>query len=282
MENTALEEKFKKFAREIRGKTLECIASIGIGHVGGSLSIADLMAVLYGEVLHIRPGEPRWPQRDKVVISKGHAGPCVYATLALKGFFPMEQLYTLNQNGTSLPSHTDRQKTTGVDMSTGSLGQGASTAAGLALCDKLNRAPSKTYLILGDGECNEGQVWEAMLFASHHKLDNLIVIVDYNRLQVDGTTSEVCDLGDLVEKFKAFGCYGIDVPEGNDVMSIYAALKQAQKNRGRPSAVILHTVKGAGVKRFEGRAACHHCALCRETLRECLEELGVQPGRESV
>ena len=182
-------KKLQEFALEIRIGTVECIKSRGFGHIGGSLSVADLLAVLYGEVMHIDPANPKKVDRDKLVCSKGHAGPAVYATLALKGYFPYEKLFTLNQPGTDLPSHCDRKKTPGVDMTTGSLGQGTSTAVGLALGDRLQGRDCRTYLIVGDGEAEEGQVWEAAMFTAAKKLTNLVWIIDWNKKQLDGIST---------------------------------------------------------------------------------------------
>ena len=179
----------REFAAEIRVETLKTIGSLGFGHVGGSMSIADAMAVLYGDIMKIDPKNPRWEDRDWCVLSKGHAGPCAYATLGLKGFYPLEETRTLNKPGTNFPSHTDRTKTPGVDLTTGSLGQGMSTATGAALGNKLDGRDSHVFVFVGDGECDEGQVWEAAQFAAHYKLDNLVCFVDSNKRQLDGAVS---------------------------------------------------------------------------------------------
>ncbi len=263
----------KRFALEIRRNILKSIAAIGSGHVGGSLSIADAFAVLYSGVMNVDPKRPRWPDRDYIVMSKGHAGPVMYATLALKGYFPIEMLETLNQNGTMLPSHTDRNKTSGVDMTTGSLGQGASTAAGLAFADKLDGKDRRTYLILGDGELDEGQVWESFLFVSHRQLTNLITMVDVNQKQLDGTTDMVCSLGDIAAKFEAFGYRVIDIENGNDVAQVFEALQQAQKSVDKPPVILLRTSKGAGVSLYANMANCHSCTVGDEDLNSVLTEL---------
>ena len=195
----------QKFATQIRIETVKQVGIRGFGHLGGALSIADALAVLYGKVMNIRPDDPKWADRDVMVCSKGHAGPAVYSTLALKGYFPMEMLETLNQPGTKLPSHCDRNLTPGVDMTTGSLGQGVSTALGMALAQKLDNKDSKTYLFIGDGECNEGQVWEGAMFAHQHKLGNLVAFVDDNGKQLDGYTKDVMDVGNIAAKFESFG-----------------------------------------------------------------------------
>ncbi|MBC5649209.1 transketolase [Christensenella tenuis] len=266
-------KEWKSFAAEIRKKLLEAIASKGVGHVGGSLSIADTLAVLYGGVMNIDPQNPNWEDRDYIVISKGHSGPAMYAALALKGYFPMEMLKTLNRNGTMLPSHTDRKKTPGVDMTTGSLGQGISLAAGLAFADKLNGKNRYTYAIVGDGELDEGQVWEAALFIAHRKLNNLILLIDANGKQLDGTTREICCLGEIEKKFEAFGFHAIRVADGNDVEQVADAIGQAKSEQKKPSAVVLHTVKGAGVSHYEAMANCHSCGVSAQELEDACREL---------
>ena len=264
---------WKKFAVDIRKNILRTISSKGQGHVGGSLSIADTLAVLYGGVMKIDPKNPKWEDRDYIVISKGHAGPAMYSALALKGYFPIEALDTLNQNDTMLPSHTDRLKTPGVDMTTGSLGQGISLAAGLAFADKLNKKDRYTYAIIGDGEMDEGQVWECALFVAHQKLNNLITFVDANGKQLDGTTDEVCCLGDIEKKFDAFGFNAIGVKDGNDVEQIYEAIEKAKAEKSKPSVIVLHTVKGAGVKEFAEMANCHSTGVSKDSYEKACKEL---------
>ncbi len=260
-------------AMAIRRNIITSIASKGSGHVGGSLSIADTFAVLYGAVLNIDPKDPSKRDRDFVVLSKGHTGPAMYATLAQMGYFPMETLQTLNQNNTILPSHTDRLKTPGVDMTTGSLGQGASLAAGAAFADQLDHKDNYTYVILGDGELDEGQVWESALFVAHRKLTHLITIIDQNGNQLDGTTDEVCSLGSIEAKFGAFGYHVISVIDGNDTKQIYDAIIQAKLSRENPSVIVLHTKKGAGISKFEQMKNCHSVSVTKEDLAEVLAEL---------
>ena len=243
MEDT---RKLKAFAAEIRIAAIEAIHAIGQGHIGGALSMADALAVLYGREMRIDPKNPSWPERDKFVCSKGHAGPAVYGTLALLGYFPYEQLKTMNRPHTDLPSHCDRNKTPGVDMTTGSLGQGCSLAAGMALGDRLKGRPSRVFLMVGDGESNEGQVWEAFAFAAAKKLGNLVVLLDWNKRQLDGWTENVFPMGDYVKKFEAFGFDTVKV-DGNDVDAVAAALERTRAGGDRPWAIILDTVKGAGV-----------------------------------
>lgn len=260
-------------AVKIRKNILRTIASKGTGHVGGSLSIADALAVLYGSVMNLDPKHPEKEDRDYIVLSKGHSGPAMYAALAAKGYFDESILDTLNQNNTILPSHTDRMKTPGVDMTTGSLGQGASLAAGAAFADKLDKRDSFTYLILGDGELDEGQVWESLLFAAHHRLSNLITFVDANGKQLDGTTEQVCSLGSIEKKFDAFGYHVISVENGNDTGQIYKAVMEAKAEKAVPSVIVLHTVKGAGVRKYADMDNCHSTTVSRMELDDFYREL---------
>ena len=270
-------KELERFALEIRLKTVECIKSRGFGHIGGSLSVCDVLAVLYGDIMNYDPKDPKKADRDKFVSSKGHAGPAVYATLALKGFFPEEELMTLNQPGTNLPSHCDMNKTPGIDMTTGSLGQGTSEAVGLALGDKLLGRDCRTYLLVGDGEANEGQVWEAAMFAAANKLSRLVAIVDNNGLQIDGRNAEVCDLGDISAKFRAFGWDAREV-DGHDVEALYEALSSAREHAGGPSVVIAHTVKGKGVSFMEDQVGWHGKAPNAEQAAQALAELSDEGG----
>ena len=240
-------QELRVFAAQIRLETLKTIGSLGFGHVGGSMSVADALAVLYGGVMNIDPKNPRWEDRDWCVMSKGHAGPAMYATLGLKGFYPVEEAYTLNKPHTNFPSHTDRQKTPGVDLTTGSLGQGMSTAVGAALGNKMDGRDSHVFVFVGDGECDEGQVWEAAQFAAHYKLDHLICFVDYNKRQLDGACEDVMSHGKGIgAKFDAFGWNVIDVADGNDVEQIWAAVEKAYQSESAPTCIILNTVKGKG------------------------------------
>ena len=263
-------------AIQIRKNILRTIASKGTGHVGGSLSIADTLAGLYGCVMNVDPSDPKKEDRDVIVISKGHSGPAMYAALAAKGYFEENVLDTLNKNNTILPSHTDRLKTPGVDMTTGSLGQGASLAAGAALADRLNGKENYTYLILGDGELDEGQVWESALFVAHQRLTNLITFVDANGKQLDGTTDQVCSLGSIEKKFEAFGYHVISVENGNDTQQIYDAVMEAQAEKTLPSVIVLHTIKGAGVKKYAEMENCHSTTVSKEDLEIFYAELDAQ------
>ena len=277
--NAEKTKELKRFSKQIQIETIKEIANLGVGHLGGSLSIADLLAVLYGKQMKIDSKNPKWEERDWLVCSKGHAGPAIYATLALKGYFPLEELKTLNQSTlghpTNFPSHCDRTKTLGIDMTTGSLGQGASSAAGIALSHKMDGAPNYTYVIFGDGEIDEGQVWEMALFAHTKKLSRLIAFVDNNGLQIDGTTSEVCDLGDIAAKFESFGWYAQTV-DGHDVEAIDAAIENAKAQDEKPSMIVLKTIKGHGWSKIENTAGCHSMNVNAEQLEEALAEMNAE------
>jgi len=271
-----LNANLKDVARDIRCDVIEMIGRLGVGHIGGCLSVVELISVLYFEAMRIDPQNPKMEGRDRFICSKGHAGPTVYAALAKKGYFERERLWTLNQGGTKLPSHCNMVLTPGIDMTTGSLGQGFSCAVGAALGAKLARDGARVYTLVGDGECQEGQIWEAAMFAAAKKLDNLIGFVDANRLQIDGTVEEVNRVEPLTDKWAAFGWRVIDVPRGNDVEAVSAAVKQAQANlgSGQPTMVILRTVKGCGMKWAEDLgAANHNTAVPKEEAEAALRAL---------
>ncbi len=275
-------------AKEIRKRTIDAIGFLGVGHIGGALSIADLLAVLYFRAMRVDPAEPRMASRDRLVLSKGHAGPALYGTLALKGFFPEEWLHTLNKGGTNLPSHCDRNKTPGIDMTTGSLGQGISAACGIAYANRMDARDVFTFAIIGDGESDEGMVWEAAMFASHYKLDRLVAFTDNNRMQIDGTTAEIMGLdspgSDFVAKWAAFGWAAERVP-GHDVEAIAAAIDRAKARAaasvangsvggGKPTMLILDTVKGKGAAFCEGQVGSHNMNFDYETAKKAIAELG--------
>jgi len=255
-------KQLEALAREIRILTIDAIACIGVGHIGGALSIVDVLTLMYEKHLRMDPAHPDKPDRDRVVLSKGHAGPALYAILAKKGFFPMDWLKTLNKGGTRLPSHCDRTKTPGIDMSTGSLGQGISAACGIAIGMKMNGLDSRTYCIIGDGESNEGLVWEAAMLAAHRKLDNLIAFTDKNNLQIDGATDEVMGM-DLQAKWTAFGWHTVTV-DGHDFAAMDEAIRAAKSVKGKPSMIILNTIKGKGCAFCEGQAGSHNMPVTRE------------------
>jgi transketolase len=271
-------KELQKLALKIRIAEIEEFKALGFGHVGGSLSVTDALAVLYGAVMKVDPKNPQMEDRDKLVCSKGHAGPAVYATLAIKGFFPYEDIKTLNAPGTNFPSHCDRTKTPGVDMTTGSLGQGTSLAVGMALGDKLKNLDSRTFLIVGDGEADEGQVWEAAMFTGAKKITNLVWLIDENKKQLDGYTKDVLPQFDFVEKFKAFGFDAVRI-NGNDVEQLYEALTAPIGDK--PRAIVLDTIKGAGIREVEETMSNHSLTMPTETydrwlagLRSELEALG--------
>lgn len=266
----------KKFAVEIRKETIKCLANLGVGHIGGALSIVDVLAVLYGGEMNIDPKDPKKDDRDMLVVSKGHAGPAVYATLALKGYFPLEMLDTLNKPGTNLPSHCDMNRTSGIDMTTGSLGQGASSAMGIACGNRLKGYDNYTYLILGDGEIEEGQVWEAAIFANAKKLTKMIAFVDYNKCQIDDYVEDLCAMGDVAKKFESFGWYAQNVEDGNDVEQIAAAIANAKAQSEKPSVIVLNTVKGKGYSKIENALGSHNMPVTVEMAEEALKELDQQ------
>lgn len=265
-------EKIRRLSADIRIQTIRSIAGVGSGHIGGSASIADVLAVLYGGVMNVDPQNPEWEERDRLVLSKGHCAPALYSALALKGYFPLEWLDTLNKPGTRLPSHADAKLVPGVDMSTGSLGQGISSALGIALGNRLQKRNSWTYCILGDGECNEGEVWEACEVAAHQNADHLIVFVDWNKKQLDGTLEKICRPYDLAGKFAAFGL-DVQVVKGYVYGEIYEAVKKAKRTGGKPHVIILDTMKGLGVKFAEEAEANHHMAFDRETAESAVAEI---------
>lgn len=265
--NTA---ELKKLAVKVRLKTLEILGDLGFGHVGGSMSVTELLTALYfGGIMNIDPARPRWGERDWLIMSKGHAGPTLYTILAMKGYFPVSELGTLNQGGTRLPSHCDRNLTVGVDMTTGSLGLGLSAAVGVALGHRLDGKKSRTYLIVGDGECQEGQIWEAALFAAQKKMSNLTAFVDYNRQQLDGYTKDINDLGDIGAKFGSFGWYVQDI-NGHSFEEIIEAVRNSWKEKERPSIIVMNTLKGKGCTYAEGVLKNHHMIITDENTKEAM------------
>jgi len=265
--------------REIRYSLMDMLGDLGMGHVGGCLSIVEALVTVYYAHMRIDPADPAKEGRDRFVLSKGHAGPTLYAVLADQGFFPKEMLYTLNRPGTSLPSHADMLRTPGVDMTTGSLGQGFSCATGIAMGARLKQDVADVYTILGDGESQEGQIWEAALYAAQMKLDNLIAFTDYNGLQIDGTVSEVNGLEPLDKKWEAFGWH-VTTVDGHDLREIDTAIREAKAITGRPSMILLRTVKGKGVSFVEAAGTGNHnMPLSPEQRQMALAELargGVQ------
>ena len=263
----------KKTANEIRKGILTSVHAAKAGHPGGSLSSAEIFTWLYFEEMNIDPKDPRKADRDRFVLSKGHSAPGYYSALAERGFFPKEDLLTLRHTGSHLQGHPNMNDTPGVDMTSGSLGQGISAAVGMAVSAKLSNDSYRVYALLGDGEIEEGQVWEAAMFAGFHKLDNLVVIVDNNNLQIDGPVSEVCSPYPIDKKFEAFNFHVINVEDGNDMEQIGAAFKEAREVKGMPVAIIAHTVKGKGVSFMENQVGWHGKAPNDEQYEQAMAEL---------
>ena len=247
----------EKIAVEVRKGIITGVHSAKSGHPGGSLSAAEIFTYLYFVEMNVDPKNPKDPNRDRFVLSKGHVAPGLYATLAQKGYFPVEELKGLRHIGSMLQGHPDMKHIPGVDMSSGSLGQGISAAVGMALAGKMDNADYRVYTLLGDGEIQEGQVWEASMFAGHRKLDNLVVIVDNNGLQIDGKIEDVCSPYPIDKKFEAFNFHVINVEDGNDFDQLAAAFKEAKETKGMPTAIIMKTVKGKGVSYMENNAGWH-------------------------
>lgn len=260
---------------KIRKLILKTIGTLGVGHIGGSLSIVELLVVLYeNHMKNIDPSDPLKQGRDRLVVSKGHSGPAVYAILADMGYFPADWLLTLNQPGTRLPSHCDMNKTPGIDMTTGSLGQGFSCAMGIAKASKLRADGATIYTIIGDGESQEGQIWEAAMFAAHHKLDNLIAFTDYNKLQLDGLVADICGIEPLDDKWRAFGWDVIVVNHGHDCHEIDQAITCAKASL-KPCMIILHTIKGKGVSFVQNAGDANHSMVINpDQLELAFAELG--------
>lgn len=271
METTTIRQ-LKKTANLVRQGVIEAVYSAGSGHPGGSLSIADTLTYLYEVQLHTDPKNPVWEGRDRLVLSKGHTCPALYSILSLKGFFDRSELKRLRHVGALLQGHPDMKHIPGVDMSTGSLGQGISAAVGMALAARLQKADWRVYAILGDGELEEGQVWEAAMFAAHHKLDNLIAVVDNNNLQIDGRVSEVCSVYPIDEKFRAFG-WQVYLADAHDFESLDAAFAAAKQVKGKPSVIIQKSVKGKGVSFMEDQVGWHGKAPSREQYEQAMIEL---------
>ena len=265
-------EELAQVARRLRRLIITMTAEAASGHPGGSLSSVEIITALYFRVLRHRPLEPAWPQRDRLVLSKGHAAPVLYAALAECGYFPREELSTLRKLGSRLQGHTDMTQTPGVEMSTGALGQGLSFGIGVALAGRLNHQGYRVYVLLGDGECDEGQVWEAAMAAAHYQLDNITAIVDYNKQQIDGWTRDVMKLEPLAQKWHSFGWHVIEA-DGHDLSQLCAAFDEAAGVRGRPTVIVAHTTKGKGVSFMENNPDFHGKAPTPEERDIALREL---------
>ena len=276
MDKFSSEEELKQTALKIRLGIVRAITSNKGGHIGGSMDLAEVFAVVYSDFINVDPKNPKWDKRDFMILSKGHAGPALYSTLCLKGFFDASLLDNLNNPNSKLPGHADRNKVPGVDATTGSLGQGLSMAAGVALSAKASNSGQKAFCIIGDGEAAEGQIWEAAQFAAHFHLDNLITFLDWNKMQIDGTNDEVMSLGDPVKKFEAYG-WDATLVKGNDVLQIQNALKNfIDSKNGKPKMIVLDTIKGDGAKSLSSMKN-NHCIAFPDALRnEVMTELKQQ------
>jgi len=262
----------KETARKLRRHVISMIATAGSGHPGGSLSAADIVTALFFKVMHHNPEKPQWPDRDRFILSKGHAAPILYAALAESGYFPVEELSTLRKLGSRLQGHTDINLTPGVEMSAGSLGMGLSFGIGVALAARLDHRDYKTYVLLSDGECDEGQTWEAALSAPQFKLDNLVAIIDCNRIQLSGWTRDIMNLEPLNQKWQAFGWHTIDI-DGHDFNQILSAFQEARKVKAKPTVIIARTIKGKGVSFMENKVKFHGKAPTPEEAEIALKEL---------
>lgn len=259
----------KEKAKEIRKMTIDSIGFLGVGHIGGSMSVVELLTLLYFKIMHIDPEMPKMIDRDKLVCSKGHAGPAVYSALALKNYFPKESLHTLNKGGTELPSHCDMNRTPGIDMTTGSLGQGLSAAIGIALGNRLDGIDRYVYAIIGDGETQEGQVWEAAMCAAQFKLDKLIAFTDFNKMQIDGYIKDIMNIEDISLKWESFNWHTQRV-DGHDFTELYEAINNAKNEKKKPSMIIMDTIKGKGCSFAEGKLENHNMAFTYDTAKEAI------------
>ena len=263
----------QEIARQVRLDIVEMLYRAGSGHLGGSLSATDILVALFYGDMRFKAEDPCWLERDRFILSKGHGAPAYYAVLARLGYFPREELNTLRQFGSILQGHPDSGCTPGVEIPTGSLGQGLSIANGLALASRLNGRASRIYVLLGDGEVQEGQIWEAAMSAAHYGLDNLTAVLDRNRLQIDGRTADVMSLEPLAAKWQAFGWHTLEV-DGHDVAALLEAFQACRQVQGRPSMIVARTVKGKGVSIFEDKAKYHGVAPTPEEYQQALKELG--------
>lgn len=265
-------EEMSAMAKKLRRHIVMMTGKAGSGHPGGSLSAVEIVTALFFKILRHDPKNPRWAERDRFILSKGHAAPLLYAVLAERGYFPVEELSTLRKLNSRLQGHADMTATPGVEMSSGSLGQGLSFGIGVALAGRLDKQDYRVYVLIGDGECDEGQVWEAAMAAAHYALDSIVAIVDHNDLQLDGPNCEIMNLEPLPEKFRAFGWHTIEV-NGHDLSELIAAFKKAKRVKGKPTAIIAHTVKGKGVSFMEGQVDFHGKAPNPAEVEKAIEEL---------
>lgn len=272
MQTTTDIAQLEAWARRIRRDIIQMTGTAGSGHPGGSLSAADIVTALYFGVLNHRPDSPRWPGRDRFVLSKGHAAPVLYAALAESGYFPVEELKTLREFGSILQGHPDMCKTPGVEICSGSLGQGLAAACGMALAARIDKASWRVYAMVGDGEAQEGEIWEASMFAAHYALDNLTAILDYNGLQIDGRVEDVMSIDCPVDKWRSFGWHVAEI-DGHDFVEILAAFDEAKRTKDKPTMIVARTVKGKGVSFMENQVGFHGKAPTSEQVEQALAEL---------
>lgn len=268
--------KLKKIATEVRKDTIATMAKANMGHPGGSLSQVEVLVALYNEIMNIRPEEPEWEERDRLIFSKGHACASYYTVLAHRGYFPVQDLSSFGEIDSYLQSHPDRNKTPGVENSSGSLGQGLSLAVGVALAAKIKNKTYQVYALLGDGECDSGQVWEALMAAAHHQLDNLLIIIDHNKLQAKGTCDYIMKLNPFADKLKTFNhnVIEIDGHDFNDIVKGINGAKDVSKLEGKPTVILSHTIKGKGVSFMENVVGWHNAPPTLEDMDNALKELG--------
>jgi transketolase len=259
-------------AKRIRREIIEMIGAAGSGHPGGSLSAVEIVTTLYFDVMRHDPSNPSWPDRDRFILSKGHAAPVLYAAMAECGYTPVDQLNTLRKLGSIYQGHPDRRFIPALEASTGSLGVGPSLGLGMALAARLDKRPSRTYVLIGDGESQEGQIWEAAMFGSYHKVDNIVVIEDYNKIQLDGFVKDILDIAPLAEKWRAFGWHTIEI-DGNSIPAVQAAFAEAAATKGKPTAIVANTIKGKGVSFMENNPKFHGTAPTPAEVQVALKEL---------
>jgi transketolase len=270
-ENNNVIKNLEEIATEIRKNVVKMTYKAGSGHPGGSLSVADIISALYFNIMNVDPKSPKNDNRDRLVLSKGHSCPALYAALSLKGFFPIEELSTLREIGSILQGHPDMKKTPGVDMTTGSLGQGLSAAVGIAMAQKIKKLNYYTYCILGCGELQEGQIWEAAMAAANYKLENLIAIIDYNRLQIDGKMEEIMEVEPILQKWLSFNWHTIEI-DGHNFSQILSAIKFLKNIKNKPKIIIAHTIKGKGCSLMENKCEWHGKVLDSQQIRQVLKE----------
>ncbi len=266
------DQQLQEFSKVIRRHIVEMITEAKSGHPGGSLSAVEILTVLYKEVMRHNPADPSWPDRDRFILGKGHAAPVLYSVMAECGYTPIDQLKTLRRLGSIYQGHPDRRFIPALEASTGSLGQGLSVGLGMALAARLNNSPSRVYVMLGDGEIQEGQVWEAAMFAGFHKVDNIVCIVDYNKIQLDGFVKDIMDLEPLGDKWRSFGWHVVQA-DGHSIPTVRAAFAEAAATKGKPTVFIANTIKGKGVSFMENNPKFHGSAPTRDELKKALEEL---------